>query len=207
MAHLDTKIETIGKRKLELMLPKTSTIAIASPAVGRYEQVIGIGVFGRTNCLPPAADGSHGKFGGVTACAHVDESFIAANIIDAVRDGYPLAIGGKIMVKYRNWLFAPLATWLMKRSDKFPALGIHTDYWQPIGGIIFYLGANLAKLLITLTGARWISQPGLKAFQVSAQRIIHFLKQFAHRAGRNANTHTFELSGDLAGGFAGPCPK
>ena len=133
MAHFDTKVEAIGKRNLKLMLPKPSTITVASPAVGQYEQMIGVGVFDRTDHLPPVADGSHGKFGGVTACAQVDKSLIAAKIIDAVRDGNPFGIGRKIMVKHRNGLLVPLTSGLMKRSDQLAAFGINTDHRQAIG--------------------------------------------------------------------------
>jgi len=81
MAHLDIYTEAIGQRNLKLMLPKPSTISVASAAVGQYEQMIRLGIFDRTDHLPPAADGSHGKFGGVPACAQIDKSFIAAKII------------------------------------------------------------------------------------------------------------------------------
>jgi len=87
--------------------------------------VIGVGIFDRADHLPPATDGGHGKLGGVAACADVDKSLIAAKIIDAVRNGNPFGIGGKIMVKHCDGLLAPFTAWLMKRANQFPAFGIH----------------------------------------------------------------------------------
>ena len=154
MAHLDTDIEAVGKGSLKLMFPKSSTITVASPAVSQYEQMIRPGIFIRTDQLPPAADGSYGKFGGVTACAQVDKSFIAAKIIDAVRDGKPFGIGWKIMVKYRYGLPVPLSSGLMKRSDQFAAFGVNTDHRHAIGSVVPNPGADVAKLLIALARRR-----------------------------------------------------
>ena len=204
MAHFDTKLEAIGKRDLKFMFPKPGTITVASPAVGQYEQMIGVGVFDRTDHLPSIADGSRGKFGGVTACAQVDKAFIAEKIIDAIRDGNAFCVGWKIMVKHRNRLLVPLSSGLMKWSDQLAAFGVNTDHRQAIGGVVLNPGADIAKLLIALAGRRWISQSRLKAFQVSAKGVIHFLKQPAHSVGRNANTDPFELSGNFSSGFASP---
>ena len=93
---------------------------------------------------------------------------------------------------------------LMKRSDQLAAFGINADHRQVMGGVVLNLGTDVAKLLIALMGQRRASQAGFKAFQVLSQAIIHFLKQPAHRVGRNNNTHAVELSGNLAGGFARP---
>jgi hypothetical protein len=106
------------------------------------------------------------------------------------------------MVKHRNRLLVPLSSGLMKWSDQLAAFGVNTDHRQAIGGVVLNPGADIAKLSIALAGRRWISQSRLKAFQVSAKGVIHFLKQPAHSVGRNANAHTFELSGNLSGGFA-----
>ena len=200
MTHLDIDTEAIGKRNLKLLLPKPGTITVAPSAVGQYEQMVGVGIFGRANCLPPTSDRGHGKFGGVTACAQVDKSLIAGKIINSVRDGDPFCIGWKIMVKHRNGLLVPLSSGLMKWSDQLAAFGINTDHRHAIGSVMFDPGADVAKLLIALTGRRWISQSRLKAFQVFSKGEIHFFKQPAHRVGRNTDAHAFEFAGDFGGG-------
>ena len=116
----------------------------------------------------------------------------------------PLASEGK------SWSRTAMGCWhhlwpgLMKRSNQFPAFGINTDHRKTIVRVDFYPGADIAKLLIALVRTWWIPYPRFKAFQVFAKRVIHFLKQPAHRFGRNANAHAFELPGNLAVGFARP---
>lgn len=143
MAHLDTKVETIGVRILD-----------------------------RTVHFPPIADGSHGKFRGVTACAQVDKSLIAAEIVDAIRDGDPFGVGWKVMVEHRCGLLSPAASGLMKRSDQFATLGINTEHRQSMGSVVLNLGADVAKLSITQARARCIFYHLLKAFQVFAKRVV-----------------------------------
>ena len=139
MAHLDTKLEAIGKRDLKLMLPKPSTITVTSSAVGQNKKIVGGWIFDRTDHLPPIADGSHGKFGGVTAHAQIDKSLIAAKIIDAVRDGHAFSVGREIMVKDRSGLLAPSSSGLMKRSDQLAAFGIDADHRQPMSSVVLNL--------------------------------------------------------------------
>jgi len=180
MTHLDTKVEAIGNWHLKLMLPKASAIPVASPAVGQYKKPLGVGVLDRTDDLPTIADGCHGKFGGVTACAKVDKSLIiAAKIIDAVRDSHPLSVGREIMVKDRHGLLTPPTAGLMKLSDQLAAFGINADHRQSVGSVVLNLAADVAKLLIALAGSRGISQPRFKTFQVPSDGIIHFLKEQA----------------------------
>ncbi len=167
MAHLYTKVEAIGKSNLKLMLPKARAITVASPAVGQYEQMIGVGVFDRPDHLPPIANGGHGKFGGVTACAQVDKSLIEAKIIDAVRDGNPFCVGRKIMVKHLNGLLTPSASGLMKRSDQLAAFGVNTDHRQAMGSVVLNLGADVAKLLIALVGRRGVFSAPIQGFSSS----------------------------------------
>ena len=156
MAHFDTQFEAIGQRNLKLMFPKTSTVTVAASAVGQYEQLVGVGIFGRANCLPPTSDRGHGKFGGVTTCAQIDESFIAAKIIDAVRNSNSFCIGRKIMIKDFNRFIAPFMSGLMKRTNQFTALGV--GGFGILGGVIGYSGFLCPSGACPLTASSWIQQ-------------------------------------------------
>lgn len=141
MAHLYTKIETIRKGDLQPMLPKSDAISVTSTAVGQNKQSIGCRILNRADLLPPIADGCHGEFSGIAACAQIHEPLVAKKVVYAVRNGDSLGIGGKIVVQHRSRLLTPATFRLMKRTDKFTTFSIHTDYRQPFSRIIVDLGA------------------------------------------------------------------
>ncbi len=80
------------------------------------------------------------------------------------------------MIEYTNGLLAPFAPWLMKRSDQLPAFGIHTDNRQPLGGVIFNLGADVAKLSVALLRTWRVFYPRLKS---SIQAALFFIEHAA----------------------------
>ena len=89
MADLDLKPEMVAESKLQLMLPQTGAIAVASATVGKHEQALGSGIVSRAGFLPPSAYSRYGELGGVVAGTHANKAFIAAKIIDAVGNGNP----------------------------------------------------------------------------------------------------------------------
>ncbi len=44
MTDFDLKAEAIAKGDLQLMFPQACSVAIASAAIGKYEQAIGMGI-------------------------------------------------------------------------------------------------------------------------------------------------------------------
>ncbi len=87
MADLDFKAKVVAEGNMKLMFPQASPVAIASAAIGKDEQAVGIGIVTRTRLQPPGTDGINGELGSVATGANTYKPLIARKIINAIGDG------------------------------------------------------------------------------------------------------------------------
>ena len=143
MANLHIDIMTTAKSVLELVFPQTRATTVASSAICKNQDVIGIGIMCRSGFLPPVADSVYSKLGGIPAGSYANKALVATKVIDTVWEGNTFGIGRKIMIQNRDGLLTPDSARMKKRSDQFPAFAIHTDDRKFIGCKIFNLGSGV----------------------------------------------------------------
>src|SRR5450759_5330168 len=91
----------------EFGLPQPGAVAVGSAAVGADQQLGGVRVQGRSDLLPPAADGVHRKRGGVVIGADRHPAGVGGDVVDAqghVRHGpgdLPATAGDRLSPRRR----------------------------------------------------------------------------------------------------------
>jgi hypothetical protein len=80
--------------------------------------------------LPPAADGFHRELGGVVVGSDVDPSGVVGDVIDPVRDGHRLVVGGERVAVHLDGILArtPGATGPVTVPEPFLGLGVDADH-------------------------------------------------------------------------------
>src|SRR5690348_10076761 len=82
----DGQAIAVAQLLLQLLFPHPRTIAIAAPTIRQDEQLIRLRISRLSLLLPPAGQGSHGKFWGIGGRSHIDGASIVRQIIDPVRN-------------------------------------------------------------------------------------------------------------------------
>ncbi len=77
MADFDLKAKAVAEGNMELMFPQASPVAIASTAIGKDEQAVGIGIVTRTRLQPPRTDRIYGELGSVATGDNTYKPLIA----------------------------------------------------------------------------------------------------------------------------------
>lgn len=95
VADLDAKTEAVAKGDLQLRLPETGPVGVASAAVCQDEKSIRSPVPIPTDLCPPFADGIDGELGSVVGDTDRDEALVGRKVIDPIGNGPPSASEGK----------------------------------------------------------------------------------------------------------------
>src|SRR5271154_4950900 len=96
VAHLNPQPCFI-RELLQCPAPKSSAWTVATSAIRCNQQAFSLGVTVLAHSLPPPSNGSHRKFSGIMANANRYPSFVAGNVIDAVRHRLALLLVWKIV--------------------------------------------------------------------------------------------------------------
>jgi hypothetical protein len=81
--HIDRDTNLISKL-LEFHFPQPIAAGIASPAIGRNEERLSLGIRYLAHLPPPASDGGNGKLRGVVIDPHTDPAVIVRRIIHPI---------------------------------------------------------------------------------------------------------------------------
>src|SRR5215469_11634889 len=107
MTNLDAQSGFIGEL-LQLVLPPSGSIVIATSRIGRDQQFRGWGIGRLAHTFPPVANGVDRKFGGVVINAYADPSLVAGDVVDAMRRHFALLLVFKIVHANRFGLALPV---------------------------------------------------------------------------------------------------
>ena len=86
VVHLNVQPGLLGE-PTELKLPQTNAMAVAAPAIGSDDQLLGLRVALDAHVEPPTADSLHGECRGVVIGAYADPSLVSAQVVDPIRIG------------------------------------------------------------------------------------------------------------------------
>ncbi len=90
---------------LHLLLPEPTACAIGATPISHDEQFPTSGIQFAAHALPPASDALDGKRCGLMVGADVDEAAVLHQIVDAIRDGFPIG-DGEVIIDIHGRLFS-----------------------------------------------------------------------------------------------------
>lgn len=117
---MDRAIEVIGEA-LELGLPHTRSVGVASARISGDEEFAGIRVALGTDSLPPRRNRRRCEHRGIVVGADVHEAVIGSDVMHAVRGRRADGIAGEVMNidELRLILRLPLTSSLLEIADEF----------------------------------------------------------------------------------------
>ncbi len=112
---------------LQVLLKERGLRWIAAAAIPHNQQLLRIRVGAPALVFPPPGQAVAGKFRGVAARAQMDMGFIAANIIDAMRNHFALALTGEVMIEHFNGFLRVQLSLPVEIPQQLLFLGVDAD--------------------------------------------------------------------------------
>jgi hypothetical protein len=87
---------------LELILPHSDSVAVASAAVAGYVKRFHVRIGVLSNCFPPARNALNREFACVVACPDIYKTDVFVDVINSVWRDFPEFLNRKIVVENYN---------------------------------------------------------------------------------------------------------
>lgn len=126
--------------------------------------------------------------------ADEDRATISEEVVNAVWDGDPDRIGGKIVIVDQNGTTIPFRSRVLEVAHEFPLFGVDADDRQGMTLILRAQGRDIVELSIAV----WAGVGG-ERLAINAQRVVHVVKEARDRVGRDGDRSLLQKTGDLAG--------
>src|ERR1035437_2358188 len=177
---------TDGNRKarfirelLQLQFPEPQPWAVTAPAIGSDQQRPRQRIQGPAFATPPSSYGCDRECSRVMVRAHVHESGVARQIVDAIRISAGNIGRRKVVPVYFDRFLCgkPLLAAIIVVSEQFLLLGVHRYYRHPRRQGSLHLGVDMTELRIAVGMIRtFLRLPiALQTVVLIAQKLCHFL--------------------------------
>jgi len=181
MAHRDGEARVIGEL-LQLVLPKSRTVPIASASITFDHKVVGIRVALSPVRCPPTAQAGHCKRGRDRAPAYHHIGVIRPLIGQAVGRRFAGGVAGKVVHVDLFGHNAPARPSIFEVPEQLGLLRVHTEDGLAVSAEQRLGALNKTILLITMR-VRFARE----TFDVGPQGILHALEQTSDRLCRGAS--------------------
>src|SRR5713226_7035379 len=137
---------------LQLYLPQSAASPIGTASISKDEQLVAAGIESLSPALPPPSDAFHGKLGGLMVNAHIDKPAVMDQIIDAIRNRFPVCEGAVIIDIHRRLLpfGLPFSPVVLEIANHFFLLPIHRNHGQARCFKGFSCAIDLLKLGVSI---------------------------------------------------------
>ena len=115
---------------LQIALPDFAARTVGPTGVGEDEELSGTGIVFPTAAAPPVFDGIDSKLWGFSGGAHDEQTGIATDIVDSIRERHPFGVGGKIVIFDLCGFAPPRATAVFEVTDELALFTVDTDDGQ-----------------------------------------------------------------------------
>jgi len=105
MVDLDVDADLVGEA-MEFTFPQTHARAVATTAIRRDHEALGVRIADTPDLIPPAADRLHGELSRVVVHSDTDPTGIGGQVVDAIRHRPAQFLDEKVM--YPNLFWRPL---------------------------------------------------------------------------------------------------
>src|ERR1017187_1521751 len=164
---------------LQLQFPEPQPGAVTAPAIGSDQQRPRQRIQGPAFATPPSSYGCDRECSRVMVRAHVHESGVARQVVDAIRISAGNIGRRKVVPVYFNRLLCgkPLLAAIIVVSEQFLLLGVHRYYRHPRRQGSLHRGVDMTELRIAVGMIRtFLRLPiALQTVVLIAQKLCHFL--------------------------------
>src|SRR5438034_1022491 len=133
---------------LHLLLPEPTARAVGATPISHEEQFPTAGIQVAAHALPPASDALDGKLCGLMVDADIDEAAVVHQIVDAIRDGFPIC-DGEVIIDIHGRLLRfglPFSPSLLEIPNQLFLLTIDGNDRLPCGFKSFAGAIDMLKL-------------------------------------------------------------
>src|SRR5580658_1867052 len=199
--HVETRLV---REALEFQFPQPRAVAVAAASVCGEQQSRGVGIGISSHAPPPATDGLDCEFGRVVVDADVDPSFVASDVVDAVRNRLAESLVDEVVHAHRLRLArrAPLLATVGEISDEFLLLGVHGDHRLTGTLKAPRLRVDVLELLVAIGVFR-----ALAHLARPLQAVLHAVQQLADLLRTYLVSHRAKLLGELTDALARPTQR
>ncbi len=171
MANGNTQTSLIGQ-VLYLVFPEPIARPVRATTISHDEEFCTGWIQFAANAFPPAPDALDRKLGGLMIDPHVDEAAILQQIIDPIRDRFPIS-DGEVIIN-TDWRLLPsglpFSSAVFEIPDEFFLLTIDGNDRLPLGFKGFARAIDVLKLGIPVC-MRGTQSPLLVGFEGKAQLV------------------------------------
>src|SRR5260370_30644609 len=143
---------SIGRHLWQLLLPSPVLRAVGTASIGHDQEFLPRGIELLSYVLPPASDTLHGKLRGLMVDTYIDKPLVLHQIIDAIRNRFP--VGDRAVIIHIDDgvlpFGLPFAPVVLKIANQLFLLTIHRNHRLPSSFKGFPGAIDLLKLGISV---------------------------------------------------------
>ena len=121
---------------LHLSLPETVASPVGTASISNDEQLFTRWIECASTAAPPPSDTLHGKLRSLVVDTHIDKPLVLHQIVDAIRNRFPVGDGAVIIHIHRRVLpfGLPFSAVVLRIANQLFLLPIHRASWacQPL---------------------------------------------------------------------------